>query len=1052
MDRSTVINTEGHVEMPLPFRGVDQFCLPDNESAVRKRMRGTVNSLSKRPKDLLESVKFMDKMITERHVEQIPEEQVAKGSDVYYIPIFPVRHPKTQKLRLVFDSAAQFDGVSLNDALMSGPNLINSLVGVLLRFRKYAVALSADIASMFHVFHVAPAHRDYLRFLWFAGNDPTANLVAYRGRVHIFGNKSSPAAAVYGLRYAAKSSVSVSEVVRKNFYVDDMLLSVPSVREGIDCFQTIIETLSPFGIKIHKVVSNSTEVLSHFPLAIRAETLVDIDLKDAPLQRTLGLQWDVRDDNFVFRSDYPHQPFTKRGVLAYIHSIFDPCGFVAPVILTGRLLLREVMHAYAHLGWDVLIPSDRLAVRWKSFSDSINELTQVKLARCINPRSSAKLTLHGFADASKDAIGFCIYVCVSGSEECTTLLYAGSKVTPRAAGTIPRLELCAALELARSAKMVEVELSIDPKDVVLFTDSRIVLGYLSNFTRRFSVYVSNRVHSILQLTALEQWRHVDSEENPADIATRPTTPLDLVRSGWFVPKLPIFNGCCDEFSLDELPESLNVVCTSHVVVDSPSILHKLFSNVTRWTSLLRIVLTLQKSVRMWLAKIGKVSQCNPSFDSAVTVVARCVQKESGLTVSSDSLCKLSPFADDHGAIRVGGRLRRSSLPYLQNHPLVFSRDHPITELLIEHYHRISAHQGRSVTLGLITDGGFHILIANQIVRQVIRRCFNCRRFRGQLCSQVMSDLPADRLAQSPPFESAGCDVFGPYVIQGSKGTRASVERKVWVLLITCLVSRAVHCEILESMDTVSTLLALRRFQSIRGTCKRLRSDRGTNFVGVFGEAEFVSGVNSRCIEWIPNPPSSSHTGGVWESKIRCVRKVLDQCLTLMHPRRLTFEEFYTYLQEAVAIVNFTPLVSSTEPGTLINPAQLLTLKDSHPPPLSDEICERDVLAYGQRRWRRVNFLSERFWTLWRQTYLQTLQSRAKWRQPTPSLQVGDVVLLREKSTARNVWPCGTICAIKTSEDGFVRSADVRVWRDGKSSVLSRSIHELVLLHARLDDN
>ena len=104
------------------------------------------------------------------------------------------------QIRGVFDSSAEYQGVSLNGVLLSGPNLTNSLLGILLRFRKNAIAVSADIEQMFYSFLVSPEHRDYLRFLWYQDNDPNKELIEYRMKAHVFGNSPSPAVATYGLR------------------------------------------------------------------------------------------------------------------------------------------------------------------------------------------------------------------------------------------------------------------------------------------------------------------------------------------------------------------------------------------------------------------------------------------------------------------------------------------------------------------------------------------------------------------------------------------------------------------------------------------------------------------------------------------------------------------------------------------------------------------------------------------------------------------------------------------------------------------------------------
>lgn len=159
------------------------------------------------------------------------------------LPSFGVYNPrKPGKIRIVFDSSARYDGVSLNDVLLTGPDLNNSLLGVLLRFRKEQVAVTGDIEHMFHCFVVKEEHRNYLWFLWFRNNDMNSDIVDYRMKVHVFGNTPSPAVAIYGLRRAAREEEDsygsdVRKFVEEDFYVDDALKSFATEEEAISVLQ-----------------------------------------------------------------------------------------------------------------------------------------------------------------------------------------------------------------------------------------------------------------------------------------------------------------------------------------------------------------------------------------------------------------------------------------------------------------------------------------------------------------------------------------------------------------------------------------------------------------------------------------------------------------------------------------------------------------------------------------------------------------------------------------------------------------------------------------------
>lgn len=130
-------------------------------------------------------LEFMKKVFENDHAELAPE--LEEHQERWYLPLFGVYHPqKPNQIRVVFDSSAKYDGVSLNDVLLSGPDLNNALLGVLIRFRKENIAVTADIQQMFYVFVVREDHRDYLRFLWYKNNDLNNNITEYRMKVHIY--------------------------------------------------------------------------------------------------------------------------------------------------------------------------------------------------------------------------------------------------------------------------------------------------------------------------------------------------------------------------------------------------------------------------------------------------------------------------------------------------------------------------------------------------------------------------------------------------------------------------------------------------------------------------------------------------------------------------------------------------------------------------------------------------------------------------------------------------------------------------------------------------
>ncbi|KAF2343942.1 hypothetical protein FHG87_025302, partial [Trinorchestia longiramus] len=160
--------------------------------------------------------------------------------------------------------------------------------------------------------------------------------------------------------------------------------------------------------------------------------------------------------------------------------------------------------------------------------------------------------------------------------------------------------------------------------------------------------------------------------------------------------------------------------------------------------------------------------------------------------------------------------------------------------------------------------------------------------------------------------------------------------------------------------------------------------------------------------WIFNPPGASHRDGVWERKIETLKNAMATLLARAGSHNLSRDDLSTFFQEAASIVNNTPLWGvSSDPNDPcpLSPAMLMTMKSRDDP--AGTFSYADLLAYGKRRWRRVQFLADCFWNRWRRSYLSNLTFRRKWKSPR-KYEVGDIVLVQDRNTKRNRWPIGRI--------------------------------------------
>lgn len=307
--------------------------------------------------------------------------------------------------------------MSLNLQLLQGPNFTNTLLGVLTRFRQDHVTLMADIEAMFHQVKVSQRNVDFLRFLWWPNGDITQSFKEYRMKVHLFGAISSPSCSNYALRKLAEDYKDcfpnrVLNTILHNFYVDDCLTSVHTEEEALHMVKDLTAVCSKGGFQLSKWMSNSRKVLASIPEEHLSKSTKDLNLdKDnLPVERALGLHWCVESDAFMFKIAVSERPYTRRGILSVVSSIYDPLGFLSPLILPSKLLLQELCKR--NIGWDDEMPQI-LACQWSKWLQDLKRVVMVKVDRCIMPKDFGKIKmaqLHHFSDASECGYGTVSYL------------------------------------------------------------------------------------------------------------------------------------------------------------------------------------------------------------------------------------------------------------------------------------------------------------------------------------------------------------------------------------------------------------------------------------------------------------------------------------------------------------------------------------------------------------------------------------------------------------------------------------------------------------------
>ncbi|XP_067023705.1 uncharacterized protein [Acropora muricata] len=973
-------------------------------------------------------------MLEEGHAERAPK----RYETVWYVPHHGVYHPKKpEKLRVVFDCSADFQGHSLNRHLLQGPDLTNSLVGVLCRFRQEPVAFACDIEGMFHQVHVNEEHRDLLRFLWWEQGDTTKAPTEYRVTVHLFGATSSPGCANLAFRTAADDGVNefgveATSFIKENFYVDDGLKSVPTVREATKLIKNSTKMCMKGGFRLHKFTSNSKEVVESTPVESRAKEITELDLNHdlLPPERVLGIEWNIENDAFKFRITLKDKPLTRRGILSTVSSIYDPLGFAAPFLLRGKRILQLLCRE--SIGWDVAIP-DELRIQWEMWRNELPLLKMMEVSRCFKLKETENLKkaeLHHFSDASTEGYGQCSYLrLVDTRNRVNSLLVMGkARVTPLKPITVPRLELTAAVVSVRVSEMLRRELSWRNSE---------------NGEPESLQPDDKEVRKASSLTT-----HTTNKDQFATLLQR----LEYF-SSWFRTKRAV--AVCLRYRKIVLEKTRGKQTTVDGVTTRSASREYHSVDVNEISEAEQeIIRHVQKEAfkeEISKLKITTDYQTHKEDDSRSRI-----QKPKG----ASPLSRLDPYLDHSDLVRIGGRIKQASISQDVKHPIVLPGQGHVGKLLARHYHERALHQGKGITLNEIRSSGYWMIGGGSVVSRLVHECVTCRRLRGKVQEQKMADLPAERLTPTPPFTYCAVDYFGPwYVREGRK------ELKRYGVLFTCLVTRAIHLEVANSLETDSYINALRHF---RGPVRRMRSDNGSNFIGAGRElkealAEMDENqvrqemLKEKC-DWFElklNVPTASHMGGIWERQIRTVRSVLCALLE-KNGHQMNDEALRTFMCEAEAVVNSRPLTAegttSSDTAEPLTPNHFLTVKTKVVLVPPGKFTSSDL--YSRKWWRRVQHLTNEFWSRWKKEFLLLLQTRQKWTRPRKNLQVNDIVIVKDDDIPRNRWKMGRVIEAIPDQDGLVRKvmldiASPSLTLEGKRnqplSPLERPVHKLVLL-------
>ena len=494
--------------------------------------------------------------------------------------------------------------------------------------------------------------------------------------------------------------------------------------------------------------------------------------------------------------------------------------------------------------WDSELPS-HLQREWAALHYKLPLLREIRIPRFISLRGATHVQLHVFADASQNAYGACCYVRAEAhSGVSVQLMAAKSKVVSLTnTNSIARLELCAAKLATQLFRKISQSLP-GTYDAFGWTDSMTVLYWLQSSPRRWKPFVSNRVAQIQAETGIKCWYHVPGVDNPADDVSRGLLPdkLESCHRWWHGPRW--LSGMEDDWPKREPAREEGELTEEERVVKLPvaavatvnNFNSRLFSRFSTYLKLRRTAayclrfiqcLTAKKSserlttngtIQDLIASVPPLTSYD--LDHSELWLCHLAQQDSfaedrhhianGKELSRSSKLKwLSPFIDQAGIMRVGGRLSNANLPDSTKHPIILSSKHQLSTLLAEAYHQKYLHSGPEHLLSILRQR-FWIIGGRNLTKAVYHRCHRCFKAKPTLVKQAVADLPVSRVSPTRPFSVTGIDYCGPVYLKSPVRNRSPT--KAYIAIFVCFATRAVHISEASRDDSQQGQRVRRRYR------------------------------------------------------------------------------------------------------------------------------------------------------------------------------------------------------------------------------------------------
>ena len=810
----------------------------------------------------------------------------------------------------------------------------------------------------------------------------------------------------------------------------------------------------------HRIITNGVDPERVAKSVEIGDTIDTTGSANMPVIKTLGIVWNTNNDevHIRFKPRHMDDTLTLRRVVSDGGRLYDPLGLILPVTMTGRILQQVCWKVSAT--WDKPL-KDSVSKRWRKWVQKVMHIHRIRMSRPIKRTNQPvnKQRLVTFVDASSEAYGAVAYVqtlYTSGELHANLLAAKGKVASLKKQESIPRMECAAAAMGVEFAAKILKATGLDSQEALYFSDSMTTLWWIRS-EKPLKVYVANRICTILDHSERSQWRHVPTDQNPADLPTRTTSVKQLTRSDlWrFGPGFlaTLESEWTKEPASTGGPEAIAETKDVEAVLDKVHTQQELpeYSELGLWlrgiwgkyssaTKGLNVTAYCLHAVEFWGAgNLLTTHQTMKDIDLG-QLRQQCLHtmlRQEQERHFSDLIHQLKqntpykgryaswrPFIDDEDLIRINGRLSTVSyLQYEQRHPILLTRSMPMSiELAKLHHSENLKHTGGPRQLLTNLREKYWIENGMGAAKQALKECAICQVHKMHDVPYPTAPLHASRHTVVRTFSHIGIDMFGPMEVKIGRGNK---RQKRYGIIFTCCFTRAINVEVAGDASAHACFMAFRRHAATYGPPLEINSDRGTNLQQVrtivhelqtaWEDAQREIGEHYPNIKWTMNPPRTPSFGGHYESLIKTV-KMAFKTLVRWPKYSLTDEELLTSLKEAAAMANMRPLTELSE-----DPSDLPPLRPS-------DFLNAPTLGIVPN-WTEKNFfrgmktdldaLRQDLWERMRANILANLQ-RVKHHQPGKPLLVDELVLLRTQEWRADRWPLALVTEVKPGEDGEVR--------------------------------